>query len=95
MNHAARHRHGAGKAPRDGGGTTFPIYYRRLYAKDVIMTPNVMLEEVYPEGYRLFAVLKNEYAGAEEERVVDQVVVNGTRADDVLYRALMEVSRCT
>ena len=40
------------------------------------------------------AVLENEYTGAMEERVVDQVVVeNGVRPDEALYYALKERSR--
>ena len=40
------------------------------------------------------AVLENEYTGALEERVVDQVVVeNGVRPDETLYYALKEQSR--
>ena len=78
----------------DLGGTTFPIYYRRLYDKDVIMTPNLMLEQVYREGDKLVAVLKNEYSGAEEERVVDQIVVeNGTAPNEGLYLELKRDSR--
>ncbi|MCJ7956001.1 MAG: NAD(P)/FAD-dependent oxidoreductase [Pseudomonas sp.] len=57
------------------GGTSFPTYYRSMYPKEVIMTGDMMLEKVYREGDKLVAVLENEYTGAKEERVVDQVVV--------------------
>jgi len=76
------------------GGTTFPTYYRSLYPKEVIMTGDLMLEKVYREGDKLVAVLENEYTGAKEERVVDQIVVeNGVRPDEGLYYALKPASR--
>ena len=62
------------------GGTSFPTYYRSLYPKEVVMTGDMMLEKVYREGDQLVAVLENEYTGAKEERVVDQVIIeNGVR----------------
>ncbi|RAR63336.1 MULTISPECIES: dimethylglycine demethylation protein DgcA [Halomonadaceae] len=76
------------------GGTTFPTYYRSLYKKEVIMTSDMMLHKVYREGDSLVAVLENEYTGTQEERVVDQVVVeNGVRPDEALYYALKDRSR--
>ena len=76
------------------GGTTFPTYYRSLYEKEVIMTSDLALHRVYREGDSLVAVLENEYTGAQEERVVDQVVVeNGVRPDEALYYALKDQSR--
>jgi len=76
------------------GGTSFPTAYRSMYPKGVIMTSDMMLEKVYREGDKLVAVLENEYTGAQEERVVDQVVVeNGVRPDETLYYALKEGSR--
>ncbi|SOC54744.1 2,4-dienoyl-CoA reductase [Chromohalobacter canadensis] len=76
------------------GGTTFPTYYRSLYEKEVIMTSDLALHKVYREGDALVAVLENEYTGVQEERVVDQVVVeNGVRPDESLYYALKERSR--
>jgi NADPH-dependent 2,4-dienoyl-CoA reductase/sulfur reductase-like enzyme len=76
------------------GGTTFPTYYRSLYPKEVIMTGDLMLEKVYAEGDKKVAVLENEYTGAREERVVDQIVVeNGVRPDEGLYYALKQGSR--
>lgn len=82
------------RAGDDLGGTTFPIYYRKLYSADAIMTPDRELIEVYREGEQLVAVLRNEYTGSEEERVVDQVVVeNGTMPADALYWALKSESR--
>ncbi|ARS52842.1 dimethylglycine demethylation protein DgcA [Kushneria konosiri] len=76
------------------GGTTFPTYYRSLYEKEVIMTSDLALHKVYREGDSLVAVLENEYTGAMEERVVDQVVVeNGVRPDEALYYSLKDQSR--
>jgi NADPH-dependent 2,4-dienoyl-CoA reductase/sulfur reductase-like enzyme len=75
------------------GGTTFPTYYRSLYEKEVIMTSDMLLEKVYREDGKLVAVLENEYTAQQEERVVDQVVVeNGTRPNEELYYALKESS---
>ncbi len=75
------------------GGTTFPTYYRSLYEKEVIMSSDLLLEKVYREGDKLVAVLENEYTGQQEERVVDQVVVeNGVRPDEALYYALKQES---
>jgi hypothetical protein len=55
----------------------------------VVMTPDVRLTKIYPEGNRVVAVLRNEYTHEEEERVVDQVVCeHGTRPRDDLYFAL-------
>jgi len=79
------------KVADDVGGTTFPIFYRRLYAMDVVMTPNYWLDRVYREGDKLIAVLRNEYTEALEERVVDQVVIeNGILPNDGLYWDLKE-----
>ncbi|MGM0986627.1 MAG: dimethylglycine demethylation protein DgcA [Pseudomonadota bacterium] len=76
------------------GGTTFPTYYRSLYEKEVIMTSDLALHRVYREGEALVAVLENEYTGVQEERVVDQVVVeNGVRPDEDLFYALKAQSR--
>lgn len=78
----------------DLGGTVRPVYYRRLFEKDVIFTPSFALRDVYREDENLVAVLRNEYTAQEEERVVDQVVVeNGVRPDETLYYALKPLSR--
>jgi len=77
------------KVADDVGGTTFPIFYRRLYALGVIQTPNYWLDAVYAEGDKKVAVLRNEYTEEQEERVVDQVVIeNGSVPNDALYWAL-------
>lgn len=87
------------KVADDTGGTTFPIFYRELYAKGVVMTPNHWLDRVYREGEgegdgaKLIAVLRNEYTEQLEERAVDQVVIeNGILPDERLYGALRERS---
>jgi 2,4-dienoyl-CoA reductase-like NADH-dependent reductase (Old Yellow Enzyme family) len=81
------------KIADDVGGTTFPIFYRRLYALDVVMTPNYWLDRVYREGNKLIAVIRNEYTEAQEERAVDQVVIeNGILPNDGLYWDLKEKS---
>ena len=75
------------------GGTTFPTYYRSLYEKEVIMTSDFLLEKVYKEGDSLVAVLENEYTHQQEERVVDQVVIeNGIRPIEDLYYELKQES---
>ncbi|MCM5680522.1 NADH:flavin oxidoreductase [Schlegelella sp. S2-27] len=81
------------KIADDTGGTTFPIFYRRLYSQGVILTPNHWLDRVYREGDKLVAVLRNEYTDVQEERVVDQVVIeNGIRPNEALYWQLKDRS---
>lgn len=76
------------------GGTNFPVHLRELYKLDVMMSPNLTLTEIYQEGNHRVAVLRNEYTLEEEERLVDQVVVEyGTLPVDELYFALREASR--
>ena len=71
------------------GTTNKPIHLRELYKAGVVMTPNMELIEIYPEGNRLVAALRNTMTDAEEERVVDRVVVDhGTLPVDGLYRAM-------
>ena len=71
------------------GGTNFPIHFRELYKRDVVMTPNVRLVRVAREGNGLVAILRNEYTLGEEERLVDQVVAeHGTLPRTDLYFAL-------
>jgi 2,4-dienoyl-CoA reductase-like NADH-dependent reductase (Old Yellow Enzyme family) len=75
------------------GATNQPIHLRELTKLDVIMSPNLQLAEIYAEGNRRIAVLRNEYTHAEEERVIDQVVVEyGTLPDDALYFAMKDRS---
>ncbi|TLY73464.1 MAG: FAD-dependent oxidoreductase, partial [Gammaproteobacteria bacterium] len=78
----------------DLGGTTRPVYLKRFYEKDVILTVNLSLHEVYREGGRLVAVLRNEFTEQAEERAVDQVVAeNGVRPVESLYFELKPLSR--
>ena len=77
----------------DTGGTTFPIMYRELYGKNVIQTPNFILNKVYKEGKQMIAQITNEYTHQKEEREVDLVVVeNGTLPNDELYWQLQKKS---
>jgi len=76
------------------GSTNFSIHLRELYKMGVVMTPNQRVTQVYREGNKLVAALKNDYTGQEEERVVDQLVVeHGTLPVDELYFALKPLSR--
>jgi NADPH-dependent 2,4-dienoyl-CoA reductase/sulfur reductase-like enzyme len=82
------------KVADDVGGTTFPIFYRRLYTQGIIPTPNFWLDSVYAEGDKKIAVLRNEYTETLEEREVDQVVIeNGSTPNSELYWALKELSK--
>jgi NADPH-dependent 2,4-dienoyl-CoA reductase/sulfur reductase-like enzyme len=87
------------KVADDVGGTTFPIFYRRMYAQGMIATPNYWLESVYAEkdteGHdKKIAVLRNEYTEMLEEREVDQVVIeNGITPNTELYWALKDRSK--
>ena len=81
------------KVADDVGGTTFPIFYRRLYAQGVVLTPNYWLDAVRREGGKLIATVRNEYTEEQEEREVDQVVIeNGITPNDGLYWDLKERS---
>ncbi|MFD1489293.1 NADH:flavin oxidoreductase [Ancylobacter vacuolatus] len=75
------------------GTTNKPVHLRELYKLGVVMTPNTELIEIYPEGNRLIAALRNTMTEAEEERVVDRVVVDyGTLPVDALFEALRGAS---
>jgi NADPH-dependent 2,4-dienoyl-CoA reductase/sulfur reductase-like enzyme len=81
------------KVADDVGGTTFPIFYRRLYSQGIIPTPSYWLDRVYAEGNKKIAVLRNEYTDELEERAVDQVVIeNGITPNVELYWSLKERS---
>ena len=76
-------------AAEEVGTTNQPIHLRELYKLGVVMTPNMELIEIYPEGNRLVAALRNTMTDAEEERVVDRVVVeHGTLPVADLFFAL-------
>jgi NADPH-dependent 2,4-dienoyl-CoA reductase/sulfur reductase-like enzyme len=82
------------KVADDVGGTTFPIFYRRLYAQGMIATPNFWLDSIYQEGDKKIAVLRNEYTEVLEEREVDQVVIeNGITPNTAVYWTLKERSK--
>ncbi len=71
------------------GTTNQPVHLRELYKLGVMLSPNLELIEIYPEGNRLVAVLRNTMSEAEEERVVDHVVADlGTTPVDQLFFTL-------
>jgi len=75
------------------GGTNFPIHYRELMKRGVVLTPDLRLLAIRRDGGRLVCTFANEYTREEEQRVVDQVVVEyGTAPEDALYKALKEQS---
>ena len=75
------------------GHLTHVAYMRKLYEGNTIQTPNMKLSQAYLEGNSIVAVLKNEFTGAEEERVVDQLVYElGTLPNEELYHALRPLS---
>ncbi|MDJ0932996.1 NADH:flavin oxidoreductase [Breoghania sp.] len=75
------------------GVTNQSVHLRELYKHGVIFSPNLQLTEIYMEGNKRVAVLRNEFTLEEEERLVDQVVVEyGTLPEDGLYHDLRETS---
>ncbi|MFK8250357.1 oxidoreductase [Ancylobacter terrae] len=75
------------------GTTNKPIHLRELYKHGVVLSPNLELIEIYPEGNRLVAALRNTMTDAEEERVVDRVVVDcGTLPVEELFHELRTAS---
>jgi 2,4-dienoyl-CoA reductase-like NADH-dependent reductase (Old Yellow Enzyme family) len=71
------------------GTTNQPVHLRELYKLGVVFSPNLELIEIYPEGNRLVVALRNTMTHAEEERVVDRVVVeHGTLPVDALFHEL-------
>jgi len=75
------------------GGTNHVTFVRRLYQKNVIVTPDVELVGAYAEGNQRIAILRNTVTDAEEERAVDQIVTElGTLPEDGLYLALRPLS---
>ena len=76
------------------GATNFPAYLESFYSKGVRLTPDHRLRRVEREGNRLRAVIRNEYSDVEEERHVDQVVVeHGTLPAAELFHALAPKAR--
>jgi 2,4-dienoyl-CoA reductase-like NADH-dependent reductase (Old Yellow Enzyme family) len=71
---------------QDIGLTEAALYRRELYRLGVVFSPDLRLIEIQKEGDHLVAVLQNAYTFDEEERVVDQIVVeNGTLPNEGLY----------
>jgi dimethylglycine catabolism A len=80
-------------AAEEVGTTNQPVHLREMYRQGVIISPNLDLIEVRREDNRLVAVLKNTMDLAEEERVVDHVVVDfGTLPANALYGELKAAS---
>jgi 2,4-dienoyl-CoA reductase-like NADH-dependent reductase (Old Yellow Enzyme family) len=78
----------------DVGGTNYPAYLKAFHGHGVTITLNHRLKAVERDGNRLKAVLGNDYTGARQARLVDQVVVeHGTAPLDELYFALKPGSR--
>lgn len=76
------------------GPTNHPVHLRELSKAGVVISPDTRLVEAYREANRLIAVLRHVYTLEEEERVVDQIVVeHGTIPVDDLYFALRPLSR--
>ena len=76
------------------GATNFPAYLESFYSRGVRLTPDHRLRRVEREGNRLRAVIRNEYSDVDEERRVDQVVVeHGTLPAAELFHALASHAR--
>ena len=76
------------------GATNFPVYLESFYSKGVRLTPDHRLRRVEREGNRLRVVVRNEYSDVEEERQVDQVVVeHGTLPAAELFHDLAPKAR--
>ncbi len=83
-----------GKPGEELGATNISPHFSALYAADTIFSTNLRLVEVYPENDNLIVVLRNEYTHVEEEREVEQVVVeHGTLPAIELYDELLEHSK--
>lgn len=71
-----------------------PIFMRESYKHDVVFTPDRRLKKIYSEGNKHVAVLENVYTGQQEERAVEQIVVEqGTKPNRQLYLELKPDSR--
>jgi len=69
-------------------------YMRSLQRSNVTFTVTYRLSSVALDGNRLRATLGSDYGAVNQDRVVDQVVVNhGTRPADELYFELKPLSR--
>lgn len=66
-----------------------PIFLREAYKNDVVFTPDRKLKRIYSEGNKRIAVLENVFSGQQEERAVDQVVIEqGTLPERGIYAEL-------
>lgn len=71
-----------------------PIFLRETYKRDVVFTPDRRLKKIYAEGNKRVAVLENVFTGQQEERAVEQIVVEqGTNPNRQLYLELKPDSR--
>lgn len=76
------------------GYNNLGVHLRELHRMGVVITTDTRLVNVYREGNKLIAVLRDEHSGTEEERAVDQVVAEyGVKPRDGLYWALRPLSR--
>lgn len=76
------------------GYCNYPIYLKNFYEKGIAMTPDRRLMSVERAGDQLRVILQNELTGQEEDRTVDQVVVeHGTIPLDGLFDELRAGSR--
>ena len=74
-------------------GMSLSPYVQALQGKGAVFTVTWRLRSVRREGNRLVATLGSDYGAAQQERRIDQVVVNhGTRPLDELYFALKPLS---
>ena len=80
-------------AGEEVGGPRQSTYLRRLYKQNVVMSPNLRLQSVYPEGNALIAVLRNEHSDEEEERKVDQVCASWARCRTTSFTSLKPHAR--
>lgn len=79
--------HGTGKIEA-------PIYLKTLYERSVQMTPDRHLIHAEKFNGRIRAVFANTLTGAEEDRVIDHLIVErGTVPNDALWRSLAPASR--
>ena len=78
--------------PRIGqelGDGSLPVYLKRLFSKQVKMTPGLGLDRVVRDNGRMLATFTNQFSNAVETRQVDQIVIdNGTIPNDALFDAL-------
>ncbi len=76
------------------GYNNLGVHLRELHRMGVVITTDTRLVNVYREGNKLIAVLRDEHSNAEEEREVDQVVAEyGVKPRDGLYWDLRPLSR--